>query len=101
VETREWQEEGVLRGTLTTTETPYGYEYRYADLSGKTMRIERRTPARELPSGPSTSTYLYDSAGRLEEEAFCDPSKRLVLGPEGYAVTRVRRSTNEQGLKVV
>lgn len=100
-QTEPWVKDNQKIGTVTSAKAPWGYNYRYKDLSGRLVRLERRNDSRQLCSGACITLFDHDPAGRLSAAQHLDASEKPCMTPAGYALCRWAYSQEADGGRAV
>ncbi|MGA2137548.1 MAG: hypothetical protein ABSH14_01675 [Verrucomicrobiia bacterium] len=87
-----WLKDNANAGTITQITRPWGFEYKYQDVSGHILRVENRDQGRQLLS---ITEFQYDGAGRVIEERHFDSAENMRLTPDGFAIRRFVYSSDE------
>ena len=83
-----WVKDNQKIGVVTSVKRPWGYDYRYEDLTGRLLRVEKRDDSRQFCAGACTTRFDYDARGRLSTAQHLDAAERPCLTPSGYALCR-------------
>ena len=83
-----WVKDNQKIGTVTSVKCPWGYDYRYQDLSGRLVRLEKRDDSRQLCGGACLTKFDYDPAGNLSAAQHLAASEEPCLTMAGYALCR-------------
>jgi hypothetical protein len=96
-----WLKDSRKVGTLTRAKRSWGYDYEYRDLSGRLVRVERRSNDLQLCAGACIVRFEYDEARNLQAEQHLDAAERPCLAAAGYARCRWARWQAPDGCRVV